>query len=133
MAAEEQLTASQMLSQVNQAIMNIMVGGQSYQIGSRKVYSGSYFKVGYVASKTEGYVKEFGYDPEWPEIEICTVVGGSSAAYFCDYYWHAEGGEVVISGGGGSDGADAGPFSRHCSRGSGYSGWGIGGRPQARK
>lgn len=37
MAAEEQLTASQMLSQVNQAIMNIMVGGQSYQIGSRKL------------------------------------------------------------------------------------------------
>lgn len=34
---EEQLTASQMLSQVNQAIMNIMVGGQSYQIGSRKL------------------------------------------------------------------------------------------------
>lgn len=37
MAAEEQLTASEMLSQVNQAIMNIMVGGQSYQIGSRKL------------------------------------------------------------------------------------------------
>lgn len=37
MAAEEQLTASHMLSQVNQAIMNIMVGGQSYQIGSRKL------------------------------------------------------------------------------------------------
>lgn len=37
MAAEEQLTASKMLSQVNQAIMNIMVGGQSYQIGSRKL------------------------------------------------------------------------------------------------
>ena len=37
MAAEEQFTASQMLSQVNQAITNIMVGGQSYQIGSRKL------------------------------------------------------------------------------------------------
>ena len=37
MAAEEQLTASQMLSQVNQAIMNIMAAGQSYQIGSRKL------------------------------------------------------------------------------------------------
>lgn len=36
-AEEEQLTASQMLSQANQAIMNIMVGGQSYQIGSRKL------------------------------------------------------------------------------------------------
>jgi len=37
MAAEEQPTASEMLGQVNQAIMNIMVGGQSYQIGSRKL------------------------------------------------------------------------------------------------
>lgn len=98
-----------------------------------KVYSGSYFKVGYVASKTEGYVKEFGYDPEWPEIEICTVAGGSSAAYFCDYYWHAEGGEVVLSGGHVHNGRNAGPFYRDCSNGSGNSSWGIGGRPQARK
>lgn len=98
-----------------------------------KVYSGSYFKVGYVASKTEGYVKEFGYDPEWPEIEICTVAGGSSAAYFCDYYWHAEGGEVVFSGGGVFYGTDAGPFARRCDNGSGASYWDIGGRPQARK
>lgn len=98
-----------------------------------KVYSGSYFKVGYVASKTEGYVKEFGYDPEWPEIEICTVAGGSSAAYFCDYYWHAEGGEVVLSGGSVSDGANAGPFFRNCRNGSGNSYWSFGGRPQARK
>lgn len=98
-----------------------------------KVYSGSYFKVGYVASKTEGYVKEFGYDPEWPEIEICTVAGGSSAAYFCDYYWHAEGGEVVVSGGDVSNGAVAGPFYRSCNNGSGLSYWALGGRPQARK
>ena len=98
-----------------------------------KVYSGSYFKVGYVASKTEGYVKEFGYDPEWPEIEICTVAGGSSAAYFCDYYWHAEGGEVVISGGYVYNGTYAGPFYRNCSHGSGNSNWNFGGRPQARK
>lgn len=34
---EQQLTASQLLSKVNQAIVNIMVGGQSYQIGSRKL------------------------------------------------------------------------------------------------
>mgnify|MGYP004566767181 FL=1 len=98
-----------------------------------KVYSGSYFKVGYVASKTEGYVKEFGYDPEWPEIEICTVTGGSSATYFCDYYYQAEGGEVVVSGGNVDSGAVAGPFFRGCNYGSGFSSWHIGGRPQARK
>lgn len=98
-----------------------------------KVYSGSYFKVGYVASKTEGYVKEFGYDPEWPEIEICTVAGGSSATYFCDYYWQAEGGEVVVSGGSVYRGTAAGPFCRGCDSGSGISDWALGGRPQARK
>lgn len=98
-----------------------------------KVYSGSYFKVGYVASKTEGYVKEFGYDPEWPEIEICTVAGGSSTTYFCDYYYTAEGGEVVISGGSVDSGAYSGPFARRCARSASRSYWNIGGRPQARK
>lgn len=98
-----------------------------------KVYSGSYFKVGYVASKTEGCVKEFGYDPEWPEIEICTVAGGSSTTYFCDYYYTAEGGEVVFSGGGVGDGAISGPFSRRCVSSAASSSWVLGGRPQARK
>lgn len=98
-----------------------------------KVYSGSYFKVGYVASKTEGYVKEFGYDPEWPEIEICTVAGGSSTTYFCDYYYTAEGGEVVISGGDVSGGSLSGPFLRRCVRSAANSYWALGGRPQARK
>lgn len=98
-----------------------------------KVYSGSYFKVGYVASKTEGYVKEFGYDPEWPEIEICTVAGGSSTTYFCDYYYTAEGGEVVISGGNVDNGTLSGPFGRRCSNSAASSNWNLGGRPQARK
>ena len=94
-----------------------------------KVYSGSYFKVGYVASKTEGYVKEFGYDPEWPEIEICTVAGGSSTTYFCDYYYTAEGGEVVISGGDVNNGTNSGPFNRNCNNSATNSNWNIGGRP----
>lgn len=98
-----------------------------------KVYSGSYFKVGYVASKTEGYVKEFGYDPEWPEIEICTVAGGSSTTYFCDYYYTAEGGEVVFSGGDVYSGASSGPFYRYCNNSAAISSWSLGGRPQARK
>ena len=33
----EQLTPQELLKQVNQAIVNITVGGQSYQIGSRKL------------------------------------------------------------------------------------------------
>ena len=98
-----------------------------------KVYDGSYFKVGYVAGTAEGYVKTFGYDPEWPEIEICTENGASSNTYFCDYYYAAEGGEVVVSGGGVAYGASSGPFYRYCNYSATYSRWYIGGRPQARK
>lgn len=98
-----------------------------------KVYEGDYFKVGYEASQTGGYVKKFGYDPEWPEIEICVDATGSSGTYFPDYYWAAEGGELVFSGGRVASGVNAGPFYRHCADGSGYSNWDIGGRPLGRK
>lgn len=98
-----------------------------------KVYTGSYFKVGYVAGTAEGYVKTFGYDPEWPEIEICTEIGASSNTFFCDYYYAAEGGEVVLSGAHVCSGASSGPFYRRCNNSAGYSYWHIGGRPQARK
>ena len=98
-----------------------------------KTYDGSYFKVGYEAYQGEGYVREFGYDKEWPEIEICTAVGGSSASYFSDYYYSAEGGEVVFSGGSVGSGAYAGPFCRHCIFSASNSYWSFGGRPQARK
>ena len=98
-----------------------------------KVYEGDYFKVGYEASQTGGYVKKFGYDPEWPEIEICVDATGSSGTYFPDYYWAAEGGELVLSGGNVSSGVYAGPFYRNCDDGSGFSFWHIGGRPLGRK
>ena len=98
-----------------------------------KVYDGDYFKVGYEAAQTNGYVKKFGYDPEWPEIEICVDATGSSGTYFPDYYYQAEGGELVISGGNVTYGVSAGPFSRACNSGSGVSYWHIGGRPLGRK
>lgn len=98
-----------------------------------KVYDGDYFKVGYEASQTGGYVKKFGYDPEWPEIEICVDATGSSGTYFPDYYWAAEGGELVFSGGRVPDGVNDGPFYRHCTAGVGNSYWALGGRPLGRK
>lgn len=98
-----------------------------------KVYDGDYFKVGYEAAQTNGYVKKFGYDPEWPEIEICVDATGSSGTYFPDYYYQAEGGELVLSGGHVRYGVFAGPFYRHCLNGSGAASWDIGGRPLGRK
>lgn len=98
-----------------------------------KVYDGDYFKVGYEAAQTNGYVKKFGYDPEWPEIEICVDATGSSGTYFPDYYYQAEGGELVLSGGHVYSGVNAGPFSWSCDNGSGYASWDFGGRPLGRK
>lgn len=98
-----------------------------------KVYDGDYFKVGYEAAQTNGYVKKFGYDPEWPEIEICVDATGSSGTYFPDYYYQAEGGELVLSGGYVIYGVFAGPFYRYCHYGSGNAYWSVGGRPLGRK
>ena len=98
-----------------------------------KVYEGDYFKVGYEASQTGGYVKKFGYDPEWPEIEICVDATGSSGTYFPDYYWAAEGGELVFSGGSVINGVGVGPFCRNCDNGSGASYCYFGGHPLGRK
>lgn len=98
-----------------------------------KVYDGDYFKVGYEAAHSNGYVKRFGFDPEWPEIEICVDASGSSGTYFPDYYYQAEGGEVVYSGGDVYYGVAAGPFYRNCASGAGHSHWTLGGRPLGRK
>lgn len=111
---------------------------QHYYCNTRSAYADKkhdqeYFKVGYEAAHENGYVKEFGFDPEWPEIEICTDATGSSNTYFPDYYTQAEGGEVVLSGGYVADGPGAGPFSRNCNGGVGSSNWRCLGRPQARK
>ena len=37
MAEEGQMTAAEMLQQVNEAITKVLIGGQSYQISSRKL------------------------------------------------------------------------------------------------
>ena len=37
MAEEGQMTAAEMLQQVNEAITKVLIGGQSYQMGSRKL------------------------------------------------------------------------------------------------
>lgn len=98
-----------------------------------KVYDGDYFKVGYEAAQTNGYVKKFGYDPEWPEIEICVDATGSSGTYFPDHYYQAEDGKLVCSGGDVYGGVFAGPFFRRCDKGAWASYWSLCGRPLGRK
>lgn len=98
-----------------------------------KKLDGDYFKVGYEAAQTNGYVKKFGYDREHPEIEICVDAAGSSSTYFSDYYYQAEGGEVVLSGGRVGYGTSVGPFYRGCTNSAANSYWDVVGRPQYRK
>lgn len=98
-----------------------------------RVHDRDYFKVGYEASQTNGYVKKFGYDQEYPEIDICTDATAGSTTHFCDYYYQAEGGEVVLSGGHVYNGTSAGPFYRTCADSAGTSSWALLGRPQGRK
>ncbi len=98
-----------------------------------KKYDGDYFKVGYEATHTEGYIRQFGYDQEHPEVEVATEVGAASNTFYSDYYCSAEGGEVVFSGAHVYNGSHSGPFSRCCSIGAGSSYWSFVGRPQGRK
>lgn len=67
----------------------------------------AYYKaVDYTNSNGAGYIKELGYDEDYPYVRITTVVGGSSATYFCDYYSPGSGlralrvgGYIITSGG----------------------------------
>lgn len=96
-------------------------------------YTGDYQKLGYVCPTNEGYIKKMGFDSLHPEYEMPVEVGGGADSYVGDYYYSSEGGTLVLSGGSVDNGADAGPFSRHCSDGTGIADWSFGGRPHCRK
>lgn len=61
------------------------------------------------ADRTEGYVKEMGFDPQHPYAGFPTAVGGSSTTYYSDYYYNNTGERIARLGGIWSDGAIAGP------------------------
>ena len=96
-------------------------------------YTGDYQKLGYACPTSDGYIKKMGFDSLHPEYELPVEVGGGADAYIGDYYYQSEGGTLVLSGGNVSSGAPAGPFSRRCCDGAGYTAWNIGGRPHCRK
>ena len=96
-------------------------------------YTGDYKKIGYVCPSSDGYIKKMGFDSLHPEYEMPVEMGGGADAYIGDYYYQSEGGTLVLSGGYVGYGADAGPFYRRCSDGTGFTNWYFGGRPHCRK
>lgn len=59
----------------------------------------AFSKVNYTVSNTAGYVKTMGSDAQHPEIVLPTVVGGSDATYYADYYWINSGARTALFGG----------------------------------
>ena len=65
---------------------------QPYLLKDPKKYNNGtitadYVKLGYTVSKTEGYAKTLGTDPEYPFAAITNQVGASSNTYLGAYYW----------------------------------------------
>ncbi len=63
------------------------------------VFSGDYKAVGYTNASSDGYIKEMGYDSNYPGIQLPKTSGGSDSTYIPDYYWQTTGNAVVWFGG----------------------------------
>lgn len=88
----------------------------------------SFEAVSYTNATSNGYVKTMGWDSNHPDIQITTEIGGSSTAYYSDYYYQATGVRTTFVGGVLNDGSGAGLFYWILSGGLGSADWSIGGR-----
>lgn len=70
-----------------------------------------YFELAYDLSRTEGYIKELGFDSNHKEVlRFPTLTGGSSSTYYSDYLYINENTNEVLFGGFLRRGAAAGLF-----------------------
>lgn len=96
--------------------------------------SDDYIPLCYAPSPTEGYVKAFGYDKRFPYSRLTTKVGGSSATYYCDYFYRPpvitspDTLREVLLGGNFNNGALDGPGCWHLYAAVSFSDWDIAGR-----
>ena len=51
------------------------------------VLTDDYIPLAYGAPAAEGYCTKLGYDPRFPYTALTEAVGGSSSAYYCDYFY----------------------------------------------
>lgn len=96
--------------------------------------SDDYIPLRYAPSSTEGYVKAFGYDKRFPYSRLTTKVGGSSATYYCDYFYRPpvtaspDTLREVLLGGHFYGGAGGGPGCWYLDNAVSNSNWNIAGR-----
>ncbi len=87
---------------------------------------------GYTLSASEGYATTLGYDPNYPSARFTAAVGGSSATYFCDYFYRNPPATVglreVLNGGRFADGLRDGCSHWSLEFGLSYSHFHIAGR-----
>ena len=93
-------------------------------------FESPYEKIGYVNHNADGWVKEMGYDPDYPFVELPVVVGGGAGqtAYYTDYYYRNTGSRVARFGGRWCIGSNAGLSCWHLADTSSTVSVTIGGR-----
>lgn len=74
------------------------------------VYAEPYLPLGYLNANTNNYIKELGYDANYPYAKFPISVQASSGLYFRDYYYQNTGDRTVFVGGIWLSGSVAGLF-----------------------
>jgi len=74
------------------------------------VYAEPYLPLGYLNADTNNYVKELGYDANYPYAKFPISVQASNGLFFRDYYYQNSGDRTVFVGGYWYNSSNAGVF-----------------------
>jgi Domain of unknown function (DUF2479). len=73
------------------------------------VFASPYESIGYENVHANGFVKDMGFDPDHPYVQLPTVLGGNDSSYYSDYHWQNPSGQFIARvGAGWFDGLGAG-------------------------
>jgi len=92
------------------------------------VFAEPYRQLGYINHDANGYVKQMGFDAEYPFAEFPVEVGGGTTTYYADYYYRSTGQRVARFGGAWGGGSRAGVSCWALDASSGTRGASSGGR-----
>lgn len=59
------------------------------------VFANPYEQIGYANATSNGWVKDMGYDPDHPYVNLPTVLGGNDSSYYADYYYQNPSGQFI--------------------------------------
>ena len=93
------------------------------------VFASPYERLGYINSSFNGYVKEMGFDQNYPFAEFPTVsTGGGETTYYSDNYYQNTGQRIALFGGGWYFGSSAGLSNWYLLSSSSLTNVALGGR-----